>query len=270
MLSRSSSAILLRRLEYGEDDLIVTFLTRAAGKISMMAKYARKSRKRFPGILELFSEIGVVGSWPKKGGLPILREAWLIEPFAGIRGDLERTAYASYWSELVLSWLEEGKAQEDIYLLLRRSLDVLNKGGSPGVAGIVFLLGFLQYSGLSPDLSRCSRCRTPLDRLPGQKQGFDLAKGGLLCQDCRLDQARTHPLSPGTIKQLIWIQSSRFERIGRLRFSDAAARESLRFLEAFVPYHLGREQKSLKFLNHIRKMKTEAGNGGNRSRYSQI
>ncbi len=255
MLPFSSSGILLRRTEFGDYDWILTLLTLSQGKLSMIAKYARKSRKRFSGTLELFSEIGFIGAYPRKGGLPILQEAWIKQPFTGIRNDFERTAYASYWGELLLTWLEEGKAQTKIYHLLRYGLQSLHSGVSPGITSIVFQLYLLKFSGLSPDLERCSRCRTDLDRIPGESCGFDLAKGGLVCQNCISERSLPYPLTKGTIKQLRWIQTSRLENIDRLKFTGRAVNESLVFLEAFVPYHLGRDPKSRRFLIHVRQLR---------------
>jgi len=41
------------------------------------------------------------------------------------------------------------------------------------------------------------------------------------------------------------------EKLNRLRFSRQAIEESLRMLESFIPYHLGKETKSLKFLKQL-------------------
>jgi DNA repair protein RecO (recombination protein O) len=255
MSTLSTSGILLRRIEYGDHDLIVTLLTLDYGKVAMMAKYARKSRKRFTGTLELFSEMTLVASLPKKGGLPVIKEASLKQPFASIRGNPLKTAYASYWTELVFAWLEEGRAQEKIYQLLRYSLAALDAGEAPGVISIVFQLYFLRFSGLSPILKQCTRCGREVEKLRGDMFGFDLAKGGLVCQGCLSGKPMQHQLARGTVKQLLWIQTSRLENTGRLKFTDQAVKEGLRFLEAFVPYHLGREPKSLKFLNQMRKQR---------------
>lgn len=255
MSTISTSGILLRRIEYGDHDLIVTLLTLDYGKISLMAKYARKSKKRFAGTLELFSEMTLVAALPRKGGLPVLKEASLQQPFASIREQPLKTAYASYWTELVFSWLEEGKPQQKIYRLLRYSLTELASGKTPGATSIVFQLYFLQFSGLSPNLKQCSRCRRELEKLRGDMFSFDLAKGGLVCQGCLSGQPMRHQLSRGTVKQLLWIQASRPGNASRLKFTDLAVKEGLQFLEAFVPYHLGREPKSLKFLNQMRTLK---------------
>jgi len=256
MSSISTVGILLRRIESGEHDLIVTLLTADYGKIPVIAKFARKSRKRFPGVLELFSEISLVAALPKRGGLPVVKEAALKQPFASIRGDLWKTAYASYWTELVFIWLEEAKAQEKIYQLLRYSLKALDAGQSPAVTSIIFQLYFLQFSGLSPNFGQCSRCRTDLEKLPGEKFGFDLAKGGLVCQGCLTDKLPRYQLSRGTVKQLRWLQASRQTHAQRLKFTSSAIRESQLLLEAFIPYHLGRNPKSYKFLNHLRKIES--------------
>jgi len=60
-------------------------------------------------------------------------------------------------------------------------------------------------------------------------------------------------LSMGTIKPLLWMQHNGLKTAGRVRFTPSAARESLTMLEAFVPYHLGKDPRSLKFLQRIRK-----------------
>ncbi|MGD2024091.1 MAG: recombination protein O N-terminal domain-containing protein, partial [Desulfobacterales bacterium] len=64
----STPAILLRRLDYGDFDLILTFLSLQRGKISLIAKSAKKSKKRFAGVLELFSLIDIVVSTGKRRG----------------------------------------------------------------------------------------------------------------------------------------------------------------------------------------------------------
>ena len=111
----STPAIMLRRLDFGDYDLIVTFFSLQRGKISMIAKAAKKSTKRFGGILELFSVLEVVVSSGGRGkGLPILQEAALKQPFSKIRADIRKTAYASYWAELIYDWMEENERQTEI------------------------------------------------------------------------------------------------------------------------------------------------------------
>ncbi len=86
---------MLRRLDYGDHDLIITFLTQSDGKISALAKAAKKSVKRFSGVLELFSILQIVYTTKKRDGPSFLKETSIIEPLDGIRSDVTKTAYSS-------------------------------------------------------------------------------------------------------------------------------------------------------------------------------
>jgi len=49
-----TSAILIRRTEYGDSDLIVTFFTLSRGKLSLIAKAAKKARAALPAFWSCF------------------------------------------------------------------------------------------------------------------------------------------------------------------------------------------------------------------------
>ena len=246
-------AILLRRTSFGDYDLIVTLLTLSCGKRTVIAKNAKKSRKRFVGVLEPFSILHVSCTEPRGGAMAVLQEASLENPCAGIRGDIMKTAYASYWAELLHTWMEEGREQPRIYYLLRDFLQFLESAQTLNEAlSIVFHLRFLSFAGLSPNLSHCGECRTALDQIPGSRLFFELAKGGILCEGCSANNMLRVCLSKGTVKQLLWSQCNDWRTAGKLKFNQAALNEGLRFLEKFVVFHLGKEPKSLKFLQDLR------------------
>ena len=250
----STPAILLRRLDYGDFDLILTFLTLERGKISLIAKSAKKSTKRFAGILELFSLIEVVGSTGKGHGLPVLQEAALISPFSAIRSDIGKTAYASYWCELLNNWVEENQRQASLYYLLKHALSQLDGGApAPAETSVFFQMRLLCLSGHSPRLSHCGRCRKNLEAIEANVVVFDIAKGAILCEACMPGAAGRIRLSKGTIKQLLWIESGDIKKASRVRFGTQAIKEGLEFLETFLPYIMGKQPQSLKFLQQIRK-----------------
>jgi DNA repair protein RecO (recombination protein O) len=253
MSAFSTPAILLRRIHYGDYDLIITFFTRNNGKLSVIAKSAKKSTKRFSGILELFSVLQIVVSSPRRKGLPVLQEAVTQHPFANIRADIKKTGYASYWAELINEWIEDGVRQVPLFRLLRYVLEQLDDGKiSAPALSILFQMRFTRLTGHSPNLRQCCVCRTPLDKIKTNKILFDHKRGGLLCLDCAMDTTGYCSLSKGTVKQLLWSEKRDLTQAGRIRFTSQAIKEGLEFLEAFVPYHLGKEPRSLKFLREIR------------------
>jgi DNA repair protein RecO (recombination protein O) len=170
----STPAILLRRSVYGDYDLIITFLTLSKGKITVIAKNAKKSRKRFAGLLELFALLNIDCRPPRGQGMPVLEAAALENPFSGIRGGIMKTAYASYWAELINLWLEDEKPQANIYHLMRYCLNALDTGViGHAELSIIFQLRFLSFSGLSPDFSECNKCRAVMDDIPGEALVFE-------------------------------------------------------------------------------------------------
>jgi DNA repair protein RecO (recombination protein O) len=260
MSTYTTPAILIRRLDYGDYDLILNFLTRDKGKISAIAKSAKRSQKRFGGILELFNSLDIVVSEKRGKGLALVKEASLIRPLFNIAADIRRTAYASYWAELTNLWLEEGREQKEVYDLMAHVLSELDAGTvSPEVLSILFQMRFLSLSGLCPNLSHCCTCRIDTDAAPRHRMNFDLSKGGVVCESCAPYGTDERCLSRGTIKQLQWIDNRDIRKAARIRFSAQALGESLHFLESFVPYHLGREPRSLKFLRQLRRPNTPFG-----------
>ena len=253
MPSFTTPAILLRRIDFGDYDLIITFFSLKRGKISLIAKSAKKSVKRFAGILELFSLLDIVWSRGRNKGLPVLQEASLIKPFSEIRKDIKKTAYASYWAELINKWIEEGSVQKEIFFLFQYVLCKLDAGITPDAAlSILFQLRFMLISGLLPDLSRCSICNRSIEQIKENEFTCDLASGGILCSRCSRPAEKKIKLSKGTIKQLLWIKHKDLATAARIRIASGSMKEGLLFLESFVQYHLGKELKSLNFLKQIR------------------
>lgn len=254
MAGFSTPAIVLRRVDFGDYDLILSLFTATEGKLSAMAKAAKRSQKRFGGVLELFSVLDVVFAPGRAKGLPLLQEAELRQAFPRIRADIKKTAYASYWLELVNLWLEEGDRQPALYTLLVYVLRGLDGGDLPPEAlSILFQMKFLSIAGLCPNLSHCCTCRDDVEAIPGKALALDYAQGGLVCEDCLPYEAGHRHLARGTVKQLQWIERSELPQAARIRFSPQALREGLELLEKFVPYHLGKEPRSLKFLREMRR-----------------
>ncbi len=259
MADFSSDAILLRRIEYSDYDYILTFLSEKRGKISVIAKNAKKSIRRFQGSLDLFSVMNIQVVFPKKkkDAIPTLFNVDLINPFEKIRTDVEKVGYASYWVEIINFYLEDQKEQAELYKLLLFSLDALNSSLiAREVINLLFQIRFMTISGFAPDLKKCGVCRVSIDETAAvhKKVIFDIGNGRFVCNKCQAKVAANYiKVSKGTLKQLAWINENEISKAKRMRFSRLAIIEGEAFLQAFIPFHIGRDFKSLKFLKRIKR-----------------
>ena len=71
-------AIVLRTMRLGEADRIVTFVGRGQGKIRAVAKGVRKTKSRFGGRLEPFTQVSLV-MWRGRSDLDIVTQADAVE-----------------------------------------------------------------------------------------------------------------------------------------------------------------------------------------------
>jgi len=247
----TSPALLLRKTEYGESDLIVTLLSPGCGRLTAVAPAARKSRRRFGGVLEVFTEFEAVLEAGR--GMWRLKEASLRDPFARIRESPLRTAYAGVWVELAHDWAEEGSPQEELYGLLRFALFALDRGEPAAeVLHLSFLMRLLELTGHAPALERCVGCRAPAESLPDRELRIDLGRGGVCCPRCAQGGlAEPFLLSRGAAKQLLWIGRGPTGRLARLRATPAALAEGRSFLERFLLRHLDRMPRSFEVLRQL-------------------
>jgi DNA repair protein RecO (recombination protein O) len=251
----TTSAIVLRRREYGDFDLIVTLLTRDHGKRTFIAKSAKKSTKRFQGVLEPFNDLQVTFRQSKRKGMAVLEEASLVQALGHVRSDFALTAYASYWVECVALWMEEGLVRPDMYDLLAFVLEELDQRrmGSD-LLSILFQMRFIGQEGLRPILEHCTCCQLDIDHISQHDFCINLGQGGVVCNQCPTVDHGGMRLSKGTLKQLSWMLDGDLARARRVRFSPRAMAEATTFLEAFVPYHIGKMPKSLRILQQTRRI----------------
>uniref|UniRef100_A0A7C4MPF1 DNA repair protein RecO n=1 Tax=Desulfatirhabdium butyrativorans TaxID=340467 RepID=A0A7C4MPF1_9BACT len=249
----ATPAIVLKRIPYGDADLIVTFWSLERGKTTLIAKGAKNSRKRFAGVLEPFTVLHILGK-PGKG-LPLLLEAQALETFPEIRSHVMKTAIASYWAEIVLLWMEADHPQKRVYDLMAAMLQELNRfQGSLELLNMYFQIHFLELCGLGPDFFHCIHCRNEIAANGRPVHGMDLARGGFLCSECAPAPYGSGDLSAQTIRLFQWMRRVDWDRAIRLRVPAASMREGERFLETFLSYHLGREFQSLGVLRQLRQI----------------
>jgi DNA repair protein RecO (recombination protein O) len=247
-----TEAIVLRAIDYGESDRIVTFCTADFGKIRGIAKGARRSRKRFANAIEPFCSTRILFSRRNPDSLALIEGCDVLSHFPGIRADLEKTLAASCLIDLTDQFTPEDKKSEALFCLLLDFLRLLEGTAWSETLLRFFEIRLLRISGYDPVLDHCISCKTSIAKETAYR--FDAAKGGLTCNLCAAGSRDAIPVSLGTIRTLLLGREMEIDRLGRLLLSDQSADESRRLLAHFIRHILGRELKSVHVLNEIRRL----------------
>jgi len=246
MVHKRTPAVVLDILDHGESDKIVTFYSPLVGKISGIAKGAKRSKKRFVNKLELFSWLELFYDDRGSGSLVRISEAELRDSFISIRTDYERYVAAALINELVLYWTRENDADPELFAMLVWAYQGLHRGEDPLRTVILFQVKLIDIMGYRPHLAGCISCGA-FDSA-GSPFGFSLGRSGLVCRTCNGDNGGHIPVSLSTAKLLCSAQELPREKLGRLRFSDASAREAVVLLKRYGQQLLHRDVQSWNFL----------------------
>ncbi len=247
MQPQVSDAIILRHIDYGESDRIVTFFTREHGRRKGFARGARKSRKRYGPGLELFAQVRMHWTPPRSGELLSLREVELVDLRTGLRNDLEAMALAGYGCELVEELIGEDPGHPETYDLLRAFLDHLaGKGGTPE-SRMLFELRLLNHVGYVPHFLHCSECDNDL---PAADVSFDAARGGSLCENCASAGVGLR-LARMTLGSLSKILHSPEDNFADIHLSPQTLDEGGEAIFSAIKTQLHRPLRSLSFLETL-------------------
>lgn len=143
--------IILRKMKYGEADLIIHALSAAGAKKSFMARSALKSKKRFGGgVLEPTHYVQFTYKERKADSqLNVLNEAVLIDDFQEIRQDYDKLEFALFMLNCAYHVSQEGDSDSHfLFNLVGHSLRKLGKTERLPRFKLHFCLKFLFQQGV--------------------------------------------------------------------------------------------------------------------------
>ena len=245
-MEQRCDALLLRSVDYGEADRIVTFLTPDMGKIAMFAHGARRSQRRFGGALEPFQNLHLIFRDRGASSLSTLTSAEVLKSRSLLMADYDLITLASYLTELVGETLRERDPAPAPFEALTRAYDTINSeefmefDADARVAWLAAVeLRVLSIAGYEPLLSSCADCGTTD---PSGTFRFQAERGGLLCETC--SRRSGVPLRLATAQALAATLTS-----GEVPdLDEKQAYEARRALGSLIRYQLGKELKSARFL----------------------
>lgn len=235
----STQGIVLRTQKLGEADKLLTFFTLHRGKLSGVAKRARKMRNTFGASLEPFSHINMVFFERRPGTLVHVNQCSILTSFSGIQKDLAGISVAGRMARLVSLLTPESEPNSRIFKLLLLGLHQITKGEQDLELILRFFeIHLLNYSGYRPKVDLCLRCQeAPISG----KIFFSAEAGGTLCEGChRIALTKGEPVSKGTLAFLSQSLRMDWGTMDRLRAPKSIRYELLTIMETSISHIRGR------------------------------
>lgn len=239
---------MLRHMNLGEADRLLTIYTREHGKLRQIAKGVRRPQSKKAGHLDLFARVSILAARGRE--LDVITQVEALDAYTGLRTDLDLVGRAAYAIELVDQFTVDGESNADLYRLLTRTLGRLSGGSERHGVQRHFELRLLDLVGYRPQLANCSLCAK---EIKAEDQFFSYEAGGVLCPQCGPGERLKRPISLTALKVLRHYQRSSFEHAAQAEIRASVHKELDRLLEGYFNYLLERKLNSPGFLRSLRR-----------------
>lgn len=175
----TTDALIIREMNVGESDRLVTLLTREYGVIKAFAAGAKniKSKKAAATGLLSYSSLTILN----KNGTYRIYEATPIRIFFGAGSDVVRLSLAQYFCELSLVLAPPDSSEEFLRVILNSLHFLTDSKKNPVLIKAVTELRIAAISGYMPDLVACESC----GKFEDDTMFFSVNDGHILCNDCK-------------------------------------------------------------------------------------
>ncbi|MBD3917966.1 DNA repair protein RecO [Paenibacillus sp. PR3] len=240
-------AIIIRSMDYGEGNKIVTLLTEGGGKTGVIIRGAKKARSRHGSLAQPFT-YGEFVFFKGNSGLGTLNHGEIMESHHLLRERLELAAYASYAAELTDRSLQDDESDPFLYVQLKACFEALQADKDPQIVSHLYEMKILQRAGYDPQLDNCVSCDS-------EEAPFVLSVGGggVLCRRCVHRDPYAIRLSDGTLKVLRLFRKLDLRRLGNIALKPETKQEVKKVMRRLLDSHLGLQLKSRNFLDQMDK-----------------
>ena len=223
-----TKGIVLAETNFSEADKMLTVLTPDLGKISCVAKGARRIGNKLMATSQVFAFCDFV-LYRSNSSNYYINSAELIEAFYPLRVDYDRLECAMDCVAFIKKYIQENQTSLSILKLLLNTIYLLAEGDKNyELVGSIYKLKGVCLLGYGPQVATCVEC--------GKQDvvGFSIKKNGMVCSDCGIIDKSLIRMLPGTIAAIRYIVQSDLKRLFSFSVTDEIIREIQLFNKIYI------------------------------------
>lgn len=243
----TTDGLVVREMNVGENDKLLTLLTRDFGVIKAFSSGSKKiSSKKFSAS-SLLSYANY--SFVKVGDTYKIFEAQPIKSFFDVGSDIYLLSIAQFFCELayVVSPIE-APADEYLRLFLNSLHYLVKEMKNPELIKAITELRVAAISGYMPALVACDGCAVYEEDI----MYFNLNNGKLFCENCKDGSPDLVPIDRTVLSAMRHIVFSEFNNIYRFEIPDDKALYLSTLTGKYISAQTEHRFKTLEFLEQIR------------------
>lgn len=256
-----TKAIVIKTADLKENDKLVWLFSEKLGKISTIAKGAKKNRSKFSSITLPFCFGDYVVF--KGKSLYTINEGQIVNSFQSLLTDLDSITYASYLCELIdIALVDEESNRELFKDFLKVFYLMENKAVDYDILCRAFEVKLLLASGYYLNLEQCVFCKRKLNT----SKYFNFEYLGGICSDC--EKHRSVHISFAAYNSLKYLIKVPIENVYRLNLTKDIKEELFKLLTNIISENFGRKPNSLKAFEYIKGVDLHEWNHIRKNRHS--
>jgi DNA repair protein RecO (recombination protein O) len=239
-------AIVIKTQDLGEADKLVWLFSEKFGKISCIAKGAKKSKSKFLALSLPFcyGEFVVY----KGKNLYTISEGEIIDSFQDLLKDLDILTYALYLCELIDIAMQNEETNAELFKQLITAL-LLIKSNAVDMETLVraFEIKFLKATGYDLNLEKCCICRKTMQT--SNYISFQFSGG--VCERCT--RVNGIYISFAAYNTLKFFNKIPLEKVYRIILNNGVKEELSKVISVIISQNYFKIPKSLEMLNYLKR-----------------
>lgn len=245
MAIEQTKAVIIKAQDYKENDKLIWLYTEKFGKVTAIARGAKKSKsKLFALTLPLcYAEYVLF----KGKSLFNLQEGKIENSFQGLLSNLDKLTYSSYVCELIDICVADGENNKELYKDFVTCLYLLNTDALDYEMLIrSFELKLLKSTGYGLSLDNCVSCRKKIS----VSNYISLSHFGGICEECNREHGMY--ISKPAYSALRFLNNTDMEKVYRLNVNVDVKNDVSKINRFIISSNYARKPKSLDMLNYIK------------------
>lgn len=240
-----TKGIIVKETAYSDSDKMLTIITDDLGKISVMAKNARKNGTRAC----YGTQVLTYGEYVLYKGRKsfTLNNCDVITNYYDLALDLEIFTHVAHMLELAEDTVQDSPLSGQILELVLYGFNALKKGRIPLLVSSAFAIKLMQITGYPPHVYNCAVCNT--EQI--EDIYFSFNKYGFICELCAKSDSNARLIDTGTAKAIVYVLCAKKGGVYSFELSEEVLKAFSEIALKYTSLQLDKNYQKLKMLRHF-------------------